>query len=148
MQNIAKVEVTMKYLHFISVQLVLAVFPTATYALQQNPNAGGMSSTSSSRRDFLNQGVAAAGIAAGSASLWIPSSASAVVSETPKPLKLPPMGLGCWGKLPFLYSTHNARVIVLFIQTDRSIMGLFLFCLSKHGETQYFGAILARTMLN
>ena len=82
----------MKYLFAIAIQVTLAV----SNALQQHPATGGVS-PSSSRREFLNEGVAA-GIAAGSASLWIPSSANAVASQN-QALKLPPMGLGCWGKL-------------------------------------------------
>src|SRR6056300_1618762 len=69
------------------------------------------SESSSSRRDFLNQASASV-LTGATAPLWIPGVATAEsTAATPStlPIKLPPIGLGCWAWGDSLFWGYNPK---------------------------------------
>lgn len=79
-----------------------------------------------SRRDFFNQ--ATSSIFAGStAPLWLPSTSVANAQEKGTPLKLPPIGLGCWAWGDSLFWGYNPM-------NDGDLQQVFDYALSRSKE--------------
>jgi pyridoxine 4-dehydrogenase len=95
-----------------------------------------ISSSSSSRRDFLGQATTLA-----TSPLWIPSLANAApdqaspspslssslssVASKPQPLKLPPMGLGCWAWGDSFFWGYNPK-------NDADLKQVFDYAVENH----------------
>lgn len=81
--------------------------------------------SAASRRDFLNQATASV-VAGVGAPFWIPGAASAessAVSSSP-PIKLPPIGLGCWAWGDSLFWGYNPK-------QDSDLEEVFNYAVSK-----------------
>lgn len=103
---------------------LLGVVATATIfqcssalAFGGQPNGA---SSETSRRDFFGQ------TAALSSPLWLPTSANAdPESVAPSPLKLPPMGLGCWAWGDSLFWGYNPK-------NDADLKEVFDWAVNNH----------------
>jgi len=116
----------------------LGLLAPSVYALQTEP-------PSSSRRDLFNK--ATFSIVAGSAGpLWLPSAAANAQESAASPLKLPPIGLGCWAWGDSLFWGYNPK-------NDGDLKEVFNYAVSNSKQpvlfdtAEVYGAGRSETLL-